>query len=779
MNQYISNIIFSIYLFFQFLKKCIDFEVNIIQYFNCYSTKIFSFIFLFFSLFSAIAQTSKDSTYQNLLNRVNSIKEENAQKVDALIELSWDLRNKDFPQALDYGERAQVLAKKISYIKGECKAQSYIGVILRNMGKNTEAMEHFIEALKIAEKHNLSEDYAYSLNNIGDIYNIQGNYANAHEYIDKALNEFKKLNHKYGLAYAYMRKGEVHQNEKKYDKALDAYITCLQLREEIGDKDQVSAAQVKVGEMYMLNNNWTDALNIFTSSLKISREMNNKRRIASTLVKMGEVYRYTFKYDTALIFLHEGLDIAQKLGARDFYQKACNILVEIYVIKEDYQKAYEFEKLYSLNRYVESVEQNKKILKSLQVSYEAEKHKNQIEILKKEKEILQITKYGSIVMIVLFLCLIIGLIISRQRKTKLGKLLQRQNDELNKTLKELQNTQHQLVQSEKMSFLGQLMAGVAHEVNTPLGAIRSTNQQMIKVIENAIPKFPLFINQLTNSQKETFFLLLEKAFAKPLLHLTPKEERQIRRGLLKDLELFGIDKAEYFAEKIVELGLQSDLEEFAHVLASKQGEAILEMACSFLHLKRGTKTVQIATDKAAKIIFALKNFSHFENTSQKSVVNLAENIENVLIIYHTQLKANVEVIKNIEETPPIACYPDELMQVWTNLIHNALQAMNYKGRLTITLKSEGNWQKVSINDTGCGIPDEIKPKIFDTFFTTKPQGEGTGLGLDIVKKIIEKHTGKIDFESIVGVGTTFNVYLPMVESKLGIEGAVTPVKSIS
>ncbi|GAB4327724.1 MAG: hypothetical protein OHK0038_01470 [Flammeovirgaceae bacterium] len=723
---------------------------------------VFSFLL---SLSPSNAQTATDSVYQNLLNKVNNIKEDNIQKVDALIELCWDLRNKDFILALDFGEKALSLAKKISYSRGECKVHSFIGVILRNMGKNAEAMEHFLEAFKIAEKNGFIEEVAYSLNNIGDIYNIQGNYTNAHEYIDKALNEFKKLNHKYGLAYAYIRKGEVYQNEKKYDKALDCYITCLQLREELGDKDQISAAQVKVGEMYMLNNNWSDALSIFKSSLQISREMNNKRRIASTLVKMGEVYRYIFQYDCALIFLHEGLDIAQKLGARDFYQKACLLLVEIYVVKEDYKKAYEYEKLYSLNRYVESVEQNKKILKSLQIAYEAEKNKNQIEILKKETEILQITKYGSITIIVLFLCLIIGLIISRQRKIRLSKLLQKQNDELNKTLKELQNTQHQLVQSEKMSFLGQLMAGVAHEVNTPLGAIRSTNQQMIKIIENTIPKFPSFINQLSNSQKETFFLLLEKAFSKPLLHLTPKEERQIRKDLLKDLEIFGMDKAEYYAEKIVELGLQSHLEEFEHILASERGDDILEMACSFFHLRKGTKTIQIATDKAAKIIFALKNFSHFENTGQKSVVSLAENIEHVLIIYHAQLKANVEVVKNIENLPPIACYPDELMQVWTNLIHNALQAMNYKGRLTITIKKENEWQKISISDTGCGIPDEIKPRIFDTFFTTKPQGEGTGLGLDIVKKIVEKHSGKIDFESIVGVGTTFNVYLPMVDVK--------------
>jgi signal transduction histidine kinase len=111
--------------------------------------------------------------------------------------------------------------------------------------------------------------------------------------------------------------------------------------------------------------------------------------------------------------------------------------------------------------------------------------------------------------------------------------------------------------------------------------------------------------------------------------------------------------------------------------------------------------------------------------------------------------------------PLVRCLPDELNQVWTNLIHNALQAMGRTGALTIGLRHEGGNALISIGDTGCGIPAELIERIFDPFFTTKPAGEGTGLGLDIVRKIVEKHGGSIVIHSEVGRGSTFTVSLPI------------------
>jgi signal transduction histidine kinase len=160
-------------------------------------------------------------------------------------------------------------------------------------------------------------------------------------------------------------------------------------------------------------------------------------------------------------------------------------------------------------------------------------------------------------------------------------------------------------------------------------------------------------------------------------------------------------------------------------------------------------------------VFALKTYARYDTTGNKVKAQIAEGIETVLTLYYNQLKRGIKVLKKYDDSlPSILCYPDELNQVWTNLIHNALQAMDYQGTLTIEVKKQDDTLLVSVIDSGKGIPPEIMPKIFQPFFTTKPAGEGSGLGLDIVKKIIEKHQGKIEVESVPGQ-TTFTVFLPM------------------
>ena len=142
------------------------------------------------------------------------------------------------------------------------------------------------------------------------------------------------------------------------------------------------------------------------------------------------------------------------------------------------------------------------------------------------------------------------------------------------------------------------------------------------------------------------------------------------------------------------------------------------------------------------------------------MTNIIDGIETVLTLYQSQIKKGVEVIRNYSELPMLLCYPDELNQVWNNLIQNALQAMNNQGTLILEAGLVEQQVKIGITDSGLGIPAEIKSQIFEPFFTTKPSGEGTGLGLDIVKKILEKHRGTIAVKSQPGC-TTFNVFLPI------------------
>lgn len=142
-------------------------------------------------------------------------------------------------------------------------------------------------------------------------------------------------------------------------------------------------------------------------------------------------------------------------------------------------------------------------------------------------------------------------------------------------------------------------------------------------------------------------------------------------------------------------------------------------------------------------------------------LSIPETIDTVLIIYHNQLKYGIEVTKEYEpDLPAILGVPDQLSQVWTNIVSNAIQATQGKGALHIRVVREGEEIVASFTDSGPGIPKEIQDKIFEAFFTTKPAGEGTGLGLDISRRIVEKHGGRIYFESEPGK-TTFFVRIPI------------------
>jgi signal transduction histidine kinase len=342
-------------------------------------------------------------------------------------------------------------------------------------------------------------------------------------------------------------------------------------------------------------------------------------------------------------------------------------------------------------------------------------------------------------------------------------LSQRFTQEIVSAEKNLKSAQYQLVQSEKMSALGVMVAGVAHEINSPLSAIRSSatmlEEHLPKVLEN-IP------NWSQNMTPEVFLSLSEiiEGYKKKKDSFSTKELRQARKHLTEILEEIHVENAEDIADFFADLGFSDLTTTLKDMLANPSiSKIVIPMAQEFLQMIRNAKTIQLASERAGNIVLALKSFTHFDPNANRKTVALIDSIETVLVIYANSIKKGVELTKEYEELPPISCYPDELNQVWTNLIQNAIQAMDGKGSLHIhvgkdTLNSK-EYCFAEFIDSGKGIPQEIQDKIFDPFFTTKPIGEGTGLGLHITKQIIEKHEGLIQLESKPGL-TKFKILLP-------------------
>ncbi|MBZ8180261.1 ATP-binding sensor histidine kinase [Oscillatoria salina] len=341
--------------------------------------------------------------------------------------------------------------------------------------------------------------------------------------------------------------------------------------------------------------------------------------------------------------------------------------------------------------------------------------------------------------------------------------LRQKNEDLAKALQELQMTQQELIQSEKMASLGQLIAGVAHEINTPMGAIRASIGNITTALNHTLEKLPQLLASLSPEQQANFFALLAAARQKEL-HLSFREERQLKRALRKELASQNIDNSDTIATSLVHMGITENIAPFLTILQQDNNGEIVNVAYNLSILQTNSENIQLAVDRASKIVFALKSYARQSDSGEMSEAQVQSGIDVVLTIYHNQLKHGIKINKNYQGVPTIFCYPEELNQVWTNLIHNAIQAMNNKGELEINVFQENQQVVVQITDSGSGIPPEIKQRIFEPFFTTKPAGEGSGLGLDIVRKIIEKHQGKIEVESEPG-RTTFSVRLPIAQPK--------------
>jgi signal transduction histidine kinase len=286
------------------------------------------------------------------------------------------------------------------------------------------------------------------------------------------------------------------------------------------------------------------------------------------------------------------------------------------------------------------------------------------------------------------------------------KQLQIQKEELQATLENLKTTQSQLVQSEKMASIGQLVAGIAHEINNPV----------------------TFISAGVDS-----------------LNTNLEEVRQV-------LDIYHRITLDNVEEKLAEIEKLKEKVEY--------NEAIREIGDL-------VDSVRTGTERTTEIVKGLRTFSRLDEDVLK-MADIREGIDSTLILLRNKYRERIEIDYQCSDIPGIECYPGQLNQVFMNILSNAIDAIEDKGtdvgKITIkTSKSNGSIM-VSIKDTGKGIPEDIISKIFEPFFTTKEVGQGTGLGLSICHSIIEKHRGSINVKSEVGKGSEFVIVLPVKQS---------------
>lgn len=279
--------------------------------------------------------------------------------------------------------------------------------------------------------------------------------------------------------------------------------------------------------------------------------------------------------------------------------------------------------------------------------------------------------------------------------------LQKEKEDQRILIKKLEATQSQLMQSEKLASIGQLAAGVAHEINNPIGYVYSNLGTLEKYIHELLELLDYY------------------------------EQAEVA---ITDTRI--LEKLDATKKRLDIVFLKQDINSL--MVESKDG-----------------------ITRVKNIVQNLKDFSHVDIAEEWHYSNLHLGIDSTLNIVNNEIKYKADVVKNYGVIPDVECLSSQLNQVFMNLLVNAAHAIETHGVITITTGQQNNEVWVEISDTGSGIAPQYLQKIFDPFFTTKPIGKGTGLGLSLSYGIIQKHHGRIEVQSIVGKGTAFKVWIPV------------------
>ena len=657
---------------------------------------------LTFIIFLALASSAGLAQNKEIvrLNHLLSFTKDDTSRVLLMSELSAAYTEINSDSVIAIARKAIELSQQINFPRGEVKALTSLGIALDTKGDLPEALEQDFQGLAIAEKNKLFLEKSIFLSHIGDIFWDLNDFPRAISYFQQAELINKGIKNQPGVTNQRISTeqdlGAVFMLNNQLDSSF-AYLQKL-YNETSGDDFMRPTILMFFGDLQFRLGKKNDGLNYLRQSIELFQKANNHYSLGDACRFISECFRDMNMPDSSIFYAKKGLAEAQSVGYKSPILYNSRMLAELYESK-DISKALYYRKVYdSTNDIYYGPDKVKGLQKALSDEQERKKKVEAATIEYKNR----LKQYGLLAGSGIILLIAFILYRNNQHKKKANILLQHQKEKVETALSELKSTQSQLIQSEKMASLGQLTAGIAHEIQNPLN----------------------FVNNFSEVNTE----------------LLAEMKDEMDKGNTEDAKAIANDVIEN-EQKINQHG--------------KRAGDIVKGMLQHSHTSAGVKE---PTDINALADEYLRLSYHGLRAKDKS--------------FNADFKTDFD-----NSIGKINIIPQDIGRVLLNLFNNAFYAVNERLRQaqpdihyepTVTVRTflnpplEGREAVIiTVSDNGNGIPRNIVDKIFQPFFTTKPTGIGTGLGLSLSYDIVKAHGGEIRVESKEGEGSTFIIQLTL------------------
>jgi len=643
---------------------------------------------------------------QEGLNQIDSLKRElslasqDSSQILILAKLGEAYRGIDPDSAMQYGQSALTFARKIKFHKGEVKGLLVISVVERELGNLSISLDLAQQAYKIAQVNHFANEEIVSLLRIANVYIAAKDYLKALIYLQLAENKRKSLPVDFNWVVTHTFMGEVYERMNKLDSASYHARLAYTRMDDIEDQSVLRQGVLNLmGNIEVKLSNYQLALHYYQQGIQAAFESSDHRTSSTIYTNIANLYKKRNQSDSAIHFAKLALTYGQKLSYKNRVLAASSLLSELYE-PIDIRESFRYFKIAATAK--DSLYGAEKIQKLQAITFIEQERQRKSEA---DREAFQnrVRQYALLTGLGVFL--LIGLILYRNNRLKQKdfELLQNQQRETDaqkakaeQALEELQITQAQLIQSEKMASLGELTAGIAHEIQNPLN----------------------FINN----------------FSEVSMELSNECKQEIINGNNMEAEKIAVDISQNL-EKIVHHGRRAD-----------------SIVKNMLQHSRQSTGHKEPTDINALVDEYLRLSYHGLRAKDKSFNAMME----------TKYDPAVGKISAISQ---------DLGRVLLNLFNNAFYSVmqkkksleqGYEPLIVVNTKKTQEGIEITIHDNGLGIPKKALDKIYQPFFTTKPSGEGTGLGLSLSYDIVTKvHGGTMKVKTEDGEFATFHLVLPI------------------